>query len=84
MISILLYPYENHEILRLYPWMNLNTKCFERARNRVYPYQAKDRLVPPYEVETILLDVCMMAYRKELTAQEALREGERRIRELFS
>ena len=82
--STVLYPYENQEILRLYPWMKLSPTCIENSRNRVYPYKAPDRLVPPYEVETILQDVCKMAWRKELTVQDALREGENRIRKLFT
>ena len=81
--STVLYPYENQEILRLYPWMRVNTKCIEKSRNRVYPFQAPDRIVPPYEIETILQDVCIQAYQKELSPQDALRKGESRIRRLF-
>lgn len=81
--STVLYPYENQEILRLYPWMKLNEKCMEGSRNRIYPFQAPDRIVPPYEIETILQDACKKAYRKELSAQEALRAAEREIRKLF-
>lgn len=81
--STVLHPYENQEILRLYPWMKLNTKCFEKARNRIYPYQSAERIIPPYEIETILQDVCQKAYRKELTVQDALRQAEKRIQALF-
>ena len=81
--STVLYPYENQEILRLYPWMRLNTKVHREIQEPVYPFQAPDRIVPPYEIETILQDVCIQAYQKELSPQDALRKGESRIRKLF-
>ena len=81
--STVSFPYENHEILKLYPWMEINDQCLRRTSPRVYPFQGRNRLVPPYEVEMILYTIFLKMYHQELSIPDALTEGEGMFRELF-
>lgn len=81
--STIKYPYENHEILKLYPWMHLNQESLNNARSRVYPYQAPSRMVPPYEVETVLLEIFKQMYFKEMSIQDGLRLGQTMLHDIF-
>jgi multiple sugar transport system substrate-binding protein len=82
--SVVTYPYKNHELLKLYPWMELNEECLSNAHTRVYPFQAPNRIVPPYEVETVLYDMFKKMHSKELSISAALREGQHKIESMFS
>ncbi|MEG0693799.1 MAG: hypothetical protein RR444_12055, partial [Oscillospiraceae bacterium] len=82
--SVITCPYQNHEILKLYPWMELNSEGQNYSKSRIYPCQAKERLVPPYEVETILYNIFKKMYTKELSVVDALREGQRMLIRLFT
>lgn len=82
--SVITCPYQNHEILKLYPWMELNSEGQNYSKSRIYPCQAKERLVPPYEVETILYNVFKKMYTKELSVADALREGQSTLIRLFT
>ncbi len=78
------HPYENHEILKLNPWLKINEASLKNSHSRIYPYQGKNRLVLPYEVETVIYEIFKKMYNKEMSIQDALRLGQRKIEELFS
>lgn len=81
--STIRHPYENHEILKLNPWLKINEESHSRARSRIYPFQGRNRLILPYEVETVLYEIFIKMYNKEMSIQEALRLGQRMLEELF-
>ncbi len=81
--SVISYPYQNHELLKLYPWMSLVAEGQRCARDRAYPAEGKRGLVPPYEVENVLYRVFKKLYHGESTVQEGLREGQRIFSEMF-
>lgn len=82
--SVVTYPYQNHEILKLNPWMELNAECLSKARSRIYPYQAKNHLVPPYEVETVLYDMFKKMYKREMSIPDALHDAQKLLEKKFS
>lgn len=82
--SVINYPYDNHEIMKLYPWMKLTEEGQHFSRDRAYPCIGRSRLVAPYEVETVLSDVFSRMYSKELSIPDALHEGQRELLEKFS
>lgn len=52
------YPYENHELLGSYipGWHLQKKKGINSSKSRIYPYQGKNRLILPAEVESVLCD----------------------------
>jgi len=81
--SVVKYPYQNHELLKLYPWMSLEAEGQRCARDRVYPMRGKEGIVPPYEVENILYHLFRKMYNREISVSDALREGQKAFAELF-
>jgi len=81
--SVMTYPYQNHELLKLYPWMSLVAEGQRFAHDRVYPLRGRDRLVPPYEVENTLYRLFKKMYYREMTVTDALREGQRVLAGMF-
>lgn len=81
--STLRHPYENHEILKSNPWLKINEESQSTSRSRIYPYQGKNRLIKPYEIESVLYEIFVKMYRKEMSIQEALRFGQQRMEELL-
>lgn len=73
------FPYKNHEILKLYPWLEINSKCLEYAHSRIYPHQGQNRCIAPYEVEIALYESFKRMYSHELSVQEALRQCQKDI-----
>ncbi|MDD3340234.1 MAG: extracellular solute-binding protein [Lachnospiraceae bacterium] len=82
--SVVTYPYQNHEILKLNPWMELNAECLSKAQSRIYPYQSKSRLVPPFEVETVLYDMFKKMYKREMSILDALHDAQKILEKKFS
>jgi len=81
--SVMMHPYQNHELLKLYPWMSLVAEGQRYARDRVYPLQGKERLIPPYEVENVLYRIFKKMYYREMSVPDALHEGQRVLAELL-
>ncbi len=55
--SALEYPYKNHELRKLYPWMDLTLDAMDACRSRIYPLKKLNGYLPPHEFEAILCDV---------------------------
>lgn len=81
--SVIRHPYENHELMKLYPWMSLVAEGQRNARDRVYPMFGRSGLVPPHEVETVLYKLFHKMYHQQATVPDALREGQKLLADLF-
>lgn len=77
-------PYQNHELLKLYPWMELTKEGQARAKSRIYPYQGESGLVPPYKVEEVLCQMFAEMKEKPEAIKAILERGEKNIRRLFA
>ena len=70
--STLLYPHASHELLRLYPWLNLTAQGLSYCRSRTYPAKGKHQLIVPADFESAI----HMAFQKmksgELSVEKAL------------
>ncbi len=52
--SALIFPYKNHELQKMYPWIDLTSDSIENCRSRNYPTRKKRGLLAPNEFEAIL------------------------------
>lgn len=77
--SVVTCPYQNHEIMKLYPWMALTEKAQQHARSRIYPSEGRHRMIPPYEIESTVNEEFLKVFRNECSVSDALREGQSRL-----
>lgn len=75
--------YHSHELLKLYPWMELTEKSFEYCNKRCGPYRPKSLIVPQNKIEAILCGVLSDILKRGLTVQEALEMGQTKMELLF-
>ncbi|MDY3919363.1 MAG: extracellular solute-binding protein [Candidatus Limivivens sp.] len=54
--STLQYPYKNHELLKMYPWIQLTPDSIDSCLSRSYPLRKKSGYMAPNEFEAILCD----------------------------
>lgn len=54
--SALEYPYKNHELKKLYPWISLTQDCMETCRSRVYPIHKQHGHLAPNEFEAVICE----------------------------
>ena len=54
--SALEYPYKNHELKKLYPWIELTADALETCRSRIYPLKKLNGYLPPYQFERVICD----------------------------
>ena len=54
--SALVYPYQNHELQKLYPWLSLTKSSLENCRSRIYPIKKTHGLLRPNQFEAILCE----------------------------
>lgn len=54
--SALEFPYNNHELQKMYPWIKLTQDSMETCRSRNYPLKGVSGLLAPNEFEAILCD----------------------------
>ncbi len=81
--SVVTCPYDNYEIMKLYPWMHLTGRGQKASRNRTYPSEGKKGLIPPYAVEMILYDIFKKMYNNELSIPQALETGQKQLEALI-
>lgn len=70
--STLIYPHTHHELLQLYPWLELTADGLSHCRNRLYPVQGKNGLIVPADFESNLRMAFHQMRSKELTIPKAL------------
>lgn len=54
--SALEFPYKNHELLRMYPWLSLSPDSVQMSRSRLYPLKKRHGFLTPNEFEGILCE----------------------------
>ncbi|HHV12221.1 MAG TPA: extracellular solute-binding protein [Clostridiales bacterium] len=82
--SPVIAPYHSHELLKLYPWMEITEKSFEYARKRNGPYRSKALVIPQNKIETILCNVLRLILTQGLSIQAALDIGQKQMVTLFN
>ncbi len=80
--SVVSYPYDNYELMKLYPWMDMTSRGQKASHNRIYPSEGRKSLIPPYETEMILFDIFKKMYSRTLSIPDALSLGQKRLCEL--
>lgn len=81
--SPVMAPYNSHELLKLYPWMELTEKSFEYCRKRTGPYRQKSLIIPQNKLERILCEILKNILQKGMTVSEALLAGQKEMELLF-
>lgn len=81
--SVMDYPYHNHELLKLYPWLEITEEGIGLSRSRLYPYKKNSTSLPSYQLETALTDVFKNIYQNNVPIPEALELGQQEMLRLF-
>lgn len=76
-------PYSSHELLKLYPWLELTEKSFEYCRKRTGPYSKNSLIIPQSRIETTLCSVLKSIVNDGLSITEALDNGQNEMTALF-
>ena len=76
-------PYHSHELLNLYPWLELTEESFSYCHKRNGPYSSRSLIIPRNRIEKILCDVLkdIMLNGTEITL--ALEAGQTEMTALF-
>lgn len=82
--SVVNYPYANHEILKLYPWLNATSEGMKHAVSRNFPYQGQNRNIAPYELARVVSKSLQKAVDGELAPAAALEDAQKNLLKLFS
>ena len=81
--SPVIAPYHSHELLKLYPWMELTEKSFEFCRKRNGPRRRQSLIIPQNKIEAILCRVLRDIIKNGLSIQDALEKGQADMEALF-
>lgn len=81
--SPVMAPYHSHELLKLYPWMELTEKSFATCRRRIGPYRPNSLIIPQNKMESILCSVLKNIMQEGMSVQEALDAGQEEMELLF-
>lgn len=76
-------PYSSHELLKLYPWMELTEKSFEYCRKRTGPYSKNSLIIPQSRIEAALCSVMKNIVNNGMSITEALNNGQEEMQALF-
>lgn len=82
--AVMKYPYQNHELLKLYPWLDLTDEGIRLSHSRIYPIRSRDRNIPPYQVETVFCQAFHRIWEDGLPIEQALKEGQQELYRLFA
>lgn len=81
--SVVTYPYNNHEILKLYPWLKATEEGLDIAISRNYPYSGRTRNIAPFEIETVFTQMMRDILSGQSTASEGLLTAQKELLRLF-
>ena len=76
-------PYQSHELLKLYPWLELTEESFDYCQKRDGPYSKKSLIIPRSRIEAILCDVAKNVISGALSLPDALKKGQEDMTALF-
>lgn len=81
--SVMDYPYHNHELLKLYPWLEITEEGLNLSRSRFYPYRKNSSALPSYVLESVLCNVFQNIYYHGMPMTDALNLGQHEMMQLF-
>ena len=76
-------PYQSHELLKLYPWLELTEESFKYCRKRNGPYSKNSLVIPQSRIEAVLCDVLKNIIKNGISIQDALAQGQEEMTALF-
>lgn len=76
-------PYHSHELLKLYPWLELTEESFQYCRKRTGPYSRNSLIMPQSRIEAILCQVMKEIITENASVTDALRKGQADMAALF-
>ena len=82
--AVMKYPHQNHDILKIYPWLELTEEGLGNCRSRIYPVRGRKGNIPAYQVENVLRNVFHKIWRDGMDIRQALKEGEQEMYRLFT
>lgn len=78
-----IYPYKNHELVKLYPWLSLSKAGQDSSRSRIYPYKGSQRMVKPREIEQVIREIFEEMQERPGKISALLAAGQKKIERLF-
>ncbi|MFV0466366.1 MAG: extracellular solute-binding protein [Lachnospiraceae bacterium] len=81
--STMVYPHKHHELLRLYPWLELTESSQICCRDRFYPLKGKNDLIVPAEFESHFRDAFLKILHKNVPIPKALDQCQLAISKQF-
>lgn len=81
--SSIITPYHSHELLKLYPWLELTEESFKYCRHRTGPYEKKSLIIPQNRIEAILCNVLKRIILNGASVADALEKGQEEMESLF-
>lgn len=81
--STLVYPHTHHELLLLYPWLELTAGGLASCCNRAYPVHGKNNLIVPADFEACLRNAFLRVVEDDISIPKALEECQRNILSQF-
>lgn len=76
-------PYHSHELLKLYPWLELTEPSFQYCRKRTSPYAPKSLIIPQARIEQILCNAFKDVLSGNLSIQDSLEKWQIEMEYLF-
>lgn len=76
-------PYHSHELLKLYPWLELTEESFQYCRKRTGPYSKNSLIIPQSRIEGILCQVMKDIIENRTSISDALKKGQVDMTALF-
>lgn len=81
--SPVIAPYHSHELLKLYPWLELTEESFDYCRKRNGPYRSKSLVIPQNKIEAILCSVLKDIVKNGTPIADALSAAQTEMELLF-
>lgn len=81
--SPVITPYHSHELMKLYPWLELTEESFTYCRKRNGPYRNKSLVIPQNKLEAILCSVLRDILINKTSISQALTKAQVKMEELF-
>ncbi|MCI5698870.1 MAG: extracellular solute-binding protein [Lachnospiraceae bacterium] len=81
--SPVIAPYQNHELRKLYPWLELTEPSFSCARKRVGPSRPKALVLPAHRIEKILCSAFKEVLDGTHSMDESLEKWQEEMEYLF-
>lgn len=81
--SPVMAPYHSHELLKLYPWLELTEQSFSYCRKRVGPYRPKSLVIPQNKTEAILCKVVKDVLKEGIPLTQSLETRQAQLEALF-